>query len=61
VVARFAFGAAHAAVLEVPAHRLALYVVELPLAAACGAVTAAGGGATDRIGPQPRLCARALR
>jgi hypothetical protein len=68
VVVRFAGGAAQAPVFRVGA-KLArsigespfgLFVVELPLSAACAFVTVAGNGpdATERIPPQPRLCDR---
>ena len=38
-----------------------LFVIELPLSAACATVTLAGKGpdATERIPPQPKLCERA--
>ena len=66
VLARFSGGTARAAIIRVPA-RLAhilgeppfrLFVLELPLTAACAAVTMRGA-ATERLPPQPRLCNRA--
>lgn len=69
VVARFSGGTARAAVLKVR-RRLArrfdgppfsLFVLELPLRAACNPVTMREGGsnATERIPSRPRLCERA--
>ena len=69
VTARFAGGTARAAVIEVPA-RLArslgespfsLFVMELPLSAACAPVTVAANGsdATRRIPARTKLCERA--
>lgn len=69
VVARFTGGTAQAAVFRV-GPKLArnvgespfgLFVIELPLSAACATVTVAGKGpdATERIPPQPKLCERA--
>jgi hypothetical protein len=69
VVARFTGGTAQAAVFRV-GPKLArnfgespfgLFVIELPLSAACAAVTVAGKGpdATERIAPEPKLCERA--
>jgi hypothetical protein len=63
VVARFAGGTARAVILRVGrdlARRFgeapfALFVVELPLSAACGPVTVAGD-ATERVAPRKRLC-----
>jgi hypothetical protein len=69
VVARFTGGTARAAVIEVApelARRLGeppfrLFAMELPLAAACAAitVTAKGSAPASRIPARPRLCARA--
>jgi hypothetical protein len=40
-----------------------LFVMELPLSAACAPVTVTGHGpdATERVPPRPKLCARARR
>jgi hypothetical protein len=70
IFARFASGTARAAIFRVPSTRapwtfgttpFALFVVELPLAAACGTVAIDGDGlaAPERIHPQRKLCARA--
>jgi hypothetical protein len=64
VSARFRGGIARAAVLGVRpklARRLgerpfSLFVLELPLAAACDAITVRDDGATERIPPRRRLC-----
>lgn len=63
VVARFTGGTARAAVFEVPADLardfgespFGLFVMELPLSAACDEVTVTGD-ATERISPRPELC-----
>lgn len=69
VVARFSGGTARATIIEVgPEHArnlgvspFRLFVMELPLSAACAAVTvtAHGSDATERIPARTRLCARA--
>ena len=67
VTARFTGGTARATVIKVGpqlARRLAespfsLFVVELPLSAACAAVTVAANGATVRIPARTRVCAGA--
>jgi hypothetical protein len=70
LVARFASGTTRAAIFRVPSTRapwtfgttpFALFVVELPLAAACRAVVIDGHGlaASERIQPQRKLCERA--
>ena len=69
VVARFTGGTVRATIIEVgPEHArnlgespFRLFVMELPLSAACAAVTVAGNGsdATERIPVRRRLCARA--
>jgi hypothetical protein len=69
VVARFAGGTARAAVFNAPAglarnfgeSPFGLFVMELPLSAACAPVTVTGDGpdATERIPPRPKLCERA--
>ncbi len=70
VLARFDSGRARAVVIKVPSNRapwtfgespFSLFVVELPLAAACGSVTVTGDGpgAIDRIPPRTGLCERA--
>jgi hypothetical protein len=69
VVARFTGGTAHAAVFRVGPELarnfgespFSLFVMELPLSAACGSVTVAGerSDATERIPPRTRLCERA--
>ena len=70
VLARFGSVTADAAVFKVPSRRapwtfgespFALFVVEFPLAAACGSVTLVreGSGATKRVRPQGKLCERA--
>lgn len=72
VVARFNAGVAHAAVFKVPSNRapwtfgerpFALFVVEVPLAAACDPVTLVGAGATAaaRVARRPAICARSPR
>lgn len=67
VTARFTGGTARATVFKV-GPRLArflgespftLFVVELPLSAACATVTVAANGATERIASRPRVCAGA--
>ena len=67
VTARFNGGTARALVIKVGpklARRLgespfSLFVVELPLSAACATVMVAANGATERIPARPRECARA--
>jgi hypothetical protein len=69
VVARIADGTAQAAVMRVGRDLarkfgespFSLFVVELPVSAACAAVTVAGEGpdATERIPPRTKLCDRA--
>ena len=69
VVASFAGGTAQAAVFivgtdlarELGESSFSLFVVEVPLLAACLPVTISGGGsaATERIPPQTKLCERA--
>lgn len=69
VVARFAGGTARAAVFKVPPglaqnfgeSPFGLFVMELPLSAACAPVTVTGDGpdATERIPPRHKLCERA--
>lgn len=70
VVAHSNAGRARASVFQVPSDRapwsfgespFSLFVVELPLAAACGSVTVARDGrdATERIPPKTTLCLRA--
>jgi hypothetical protein len=69
VVARFTGGSARAAVFRVGPELartfgespFSLFVTELPLSAACAAVTVTGDeqGATERIQPRTRLCERA--
>ena len=66
VVAHFAGGTARAAVFNVPPglarnfgeSPFGLFVMELPLSAACAPVTVTGDGpdATERIPPRPKLC-----
>lgn len=64
VDATFDGGIAHAARLAVPeavardygAAPFALFVAELPIAAACGPVTVEADGATARIDPKPHVC-----
>jgi hypothetical protein len=69
VVAHFAGDTARAAVFKVPPgfaqnfgeSPFGLFVMELPLSAACAPVTVTGDGpdATERIPPRSKLCARA--
>jgi hypothetical protein len=69
VVAHFAGGTARAAVFKVPPglaqdfgeSPFGLFVMELPLSAACAPVTVTGDGpdATERIPPRHKLCERA--
>ena len=70
ILARFDSVTAGAAVFKVPSRRapwtfgkapFALFVVELPLAAACGSVTLVreGSGASKRVRPHGKLCERA--
>jgi hypothetical protein len=68
VVARFDTGTARAAVFKVPSKLarsfdeppFSLFVLELPVAAACGRVTVRRdkSDATERLPPRPELCGR---
>ena len=68
VVARSSSRRAEAATFPVPSRRapwdfgeppFRLFVLELPLAAACDAVTVTAGRASDRVAPRAGLCRRA--
>ena len=67
VTARFTGGTARAMVIKMGPQLartlgespFSLFVVELPLSAACDAVTVAANGVAERIPARPRVCARA--